>query len=149
MPKFPNLFMLYGPNTALGHGGSFIFTVECQIDVILSVLRQMGEHRLLEVECRNEIYDRYNDRIQEMHQKMIWSHPGMSTYFRNARGRIVTNSPWRLVDYWRLTQEANLGDFSTFPQLAVSDLQPAAVPKELQYQPHFEPYHFQPGSTSA
>jgi len=149
VPKFPNLFMLYGPNTALGHGGSFIFTVECQIDYILSVLRQMGEHCLLEVECRSDVYDRYNDRIQEMHQKMIWSHPGMSTYFRNARGRIVTNSPWRLVDYWRLTQEANLGDFSTFPRFAVSDLQPAAVPKEFQYHPHFEPYHFQPGSTSA
>ena len=45
VPGFPNLFMLYGPNTALGHGGSFIFTVECQIDYVLSLLRQMGAVR--------------------------------------------------------------------------------------------------------
>ena len=52
VPGFPNLFMLYGPNTALGHGGSFIFTVECQIDYMLSILRQMGEQGLREIECR-------------------------------------------------------------------------------------------------
>ena len=149
VPRFPNFFMLYGPNTALGHGGSFIFTVECQIDYVLSVLRQMGEHCLLEVECRKDVYDRYNDRIQAMHQKMIWSHPGMSTYFRNARGRIVTNSPWRLVDYWKLTREANLSDFSTVPSVPAGELRPAAVPTEFGYDRHLGPYHFQPGSTSA
>ncbi|WEJ08700.1 flavin-containing monooxygenase [Sinorhizobium prairiense] len=110
---FPNFFMLYGPNTALGHRGNFMFTIESQIDYVLSVLRQMGEEKLVEVECRQDVYQRYNETIQEMHQRMIWSHPGMSTYFRNDRGRIVTNSPWRLIDYWNLTKEANLADYHT------------------------------------
>ncbi|AYG63984.1 MULTISPECIES: flavin-containing monooxygenase [Rhizobium] len=110
---FPNFFMLYGPNTALGHRGNFIFTIESQLDYVLSVLRQMGEKKLIEVECRQDVYQRYNRTIQEMHQNMIWSHPGMSTYFRNDRGRIVTNSPWRLIDYWNLTKEADLGDYRT------------------------------------
>jgi 4-hydroxyacetophenone monooxygenase len=149
VPEFPNLFMLYGPNTALGHGGSFIFTVECQIDYVLSVLRQMGEHSLVEVECRHDLYDTYNEHIQTMHKNMIWSHPGMSTYFRNDRGRVVTNSPWRLVDYWRMTREANLGDFSTVPQVPVSQSRSATVPTEFAYTPDLGPYHFQPGSTSA
>lgn len=113
VPKFPNLFMLYGPNTALGHGGSFIFTVECQIDYVLSALREMSEQSLSEVECREDVYDDYNDKIQDMHSRMIWSHPGMSTYFRNDRGRVVTNSPWRSVDYWKLTREVDLDDFHT------------------------------------
>lgn len=108
---FPNLFMLYGPNTALGHGGSFIFTVESQIDYVLSVLRQMGENDLAEVECRREVYQSYNATIQAMHQEMIWSHEGMSTYFRNQQGRIVTNSPWRLIDYWNMTKDADLDDY--------------------------------------
>ncbi|MEZ2391790.1 flavin-containing monooxygenase [bacterium RCC_150] len=110
VPQFPNFFMLYGPNTQLGHGGSFIFIVESQIDYVLSVLREMGERSLGEVECRREVYDEYNEKIQGMHQKMIWSHPGMSTYFRNARGRIVTQNPWRLADFWQLTREANLAE---------------------------------------
>ncbi|MCA1444360.1 NAD(P)/FAD-dependent oxidoreductase [Ensifer sp. IC4062] len=114
---FPNFFILYGPNTALGHRGSFIFTIESQIDYVLSVLRQMGEKKLVEVECRQDVYQRYNRKIQQMHQQMIWSHAGMSTYFRNDRGRIVTNSPWRLVDYWKLLNEADLGDYRTVPQV--------------------------------
>ncbi|MCA1371612.1 NAD(P)/FAD-dependent oxidoreductase [Bradyrhizobium sp. BRP14] len=114
---FPNFFMLYGPNTALGHRGSFIFTIESQIDYVLSVLRQMGEKKLVEVECRQDVYQRYNLEIQQMHQQMIWSHAGMSTFFRNDRGRIVTNSPWRLVDYWKLLKEADLGDYRTVPQV--------------------------------
>ena len=61
VPQFPNFFMLYGPNTALGHGGSFIFTVECQIDYVLSVLREMGRYGLAEVECRKDVYEAYNE----------------------------------------------------------------------------------------
>lgn len=149
VPRFPNFFMLYGPNTALGHGGSFIFTVECQIDYVLSALRQMSERSLQEIECRADVHEAYNERIQAMHQKMIWSHPGMSTYFRNARGRIVTNSPWRLVDYWRMTKEMRLADFHTVPTASSADEEAPTVPTEFAYDGHLEPYHFQPGSTSA
>ncbi len=111
VPGFPNFFMLYGPNTALGHGGSFIFTVESQIDYVLSVLREMGNQNLAEVDCKQEVYERYNETIQDMHSKMIWSHPGMSTYFRNEHGRIVTNSSWRLIDYWNMTKDVDLDDY--------------------------------------
>lgn len=114
IPEFPNFFMLYGPNTQLGHGGSFIFIVECQIDYVLRVLRHMNDHSLREVECRHDVYDAYNEKVQAMHQKMIWSHFGMSTYFRNSRGRIVTQNPWRLVDFWKLTREADVAnDFNS------------------------------------
>ncbi|AAB91699.1 probable FAD-binding monoxygenase of 75.1 kDa (plasmid) [Sinorhizobium fredii NGR234] len=131
---FPNFFMLYGPNTALGHRGSFIFTIESQIDYVLSVLRQMGEKRLVEVECRQDIYQHYNRKIQQMHQQMIWSHEGMSTFFRNDRGRIVTNSPWRLVDYWNLLKEADLDDYRTMPQVD-SRLETSGVPREGVQRP--------------
>lgn len=111
VPRFPNFFILYGPNTALGHGGSFIFVVELQVDYVLNVLRMMADDNLREVECRPEVYDLYNDTMQQMHRGMIWSHRGMRTYFRNSKGRIVTNSPWRMIDYWRLTRAANRADF--------------------------------------
>ena len=150
VPRFPNFFMLYGPNTALGHGGSFIFTVECQVDYLLDVLRKMGEYGLAEVECRQDVYDAYNVRIQQMHQNMIWSHPGMSTYFRNSRGRVVTNSPWRLIDFWKLTRQANMGDFDTVPALALVDGAAAELPTEFRYDgAAVSDFRFQPGSTSA
>jgi 4-hydroxyacetophenone monooxygenase len=150
VPRFPNFFMLYGPNTALGHGGSFIFTVECQIDYVLSALRQMAQHSLREIECRSDVYDAYNVKIQAMHQKMIWSHPGMSTYFRNSRGRIVTNSPWRLLDFWNLTREVDPADFVTVPAIDSVHSHRPHVPDDFTYdRAATEPFHFQPGSTSA
>ena len=35
----------------------------------------------------------------------------METWYRNAKGRVVTNSPWRLVDYWSMTREPRAEDF--------------------------------------
>ncbi|MFE4500957.1 flavin-containing monooxygenase [Rhodococcus sp. NPDC056743] len=119
-PQFPNFFMLYGPNTALGHGGSFIFVVECQVNYILSVLEKMFESGTTEVECREDVCTRYNELMVDMHSRMIWTHPGMSTYYRNSRGRVVANSPWRTTDYWKLTQEADLSDYHTKSEIPAS-----------------------------
>jgi 4-hydroxyacetophenone monooxygenase len=51
--------------------------------------------------------------MEDMHSRMVWTHPGMTTYYRNARGRVVMNSPWRTTDYWKLTQTADLSDYHT------------------------------------
>jgi 4-hydroxyacetophenone monooxygenase len=112
VPKFPNLFTLYGPNTALGHGGSFMFVVECQVNYVLTVLDAMFANDLTEVECREDVCARYNDTMADMHSRMIWTHPGMSTYYRNSKGRVVMNSPWRTTDYWKLTSSVNLDDYT-------------------------------------
>jgi len=112
-PGFPNFFTLYGPNTALGHGGSFIFVVECQVNYVLSVLDQMFATGISEVECREEVCRDYNALMEDMHSRMVWTHPGMRSYLQNSRGRVVMNSPWRTTDYWMLTSQANLADYHT------------------------------------
>jgi 4-hydroxyacetophenone monooxygenase len=112
-PDFPNMFMLYGPNTGLGHGGSFMYIVECQINYVLSVLNGMFEKGLSEVECRREVCDQYNATMADMHSRMVWTHPGTSTYYRNSRGRVVANSPWRTTDYWAMTRSVNWDDYDT------------------------------------
>ena len=43
---------------------------------------------------------------------MIWTHEGMTNWYRNAEGRVDTNSPWRLVDYWEMTLEPNPTDYA-------------------------------------
>ncbi|MCZ4586168.1 NAD(P)/FAD-dependent oxidoreductase [Rhodococcus opacus] len=111
VPDFPNLFVLYGPNTQLGHGGAFIFVMECQIDYVLKTLRAMFEAGVGEVECRRDVFETYNDAVQERHQQMIWTHQGMTTYVRNDKGRVVGNNPWELVEFWSLLNNADLGDY--------------------------------------
>ena len=58
---------------------------------------------------------------------MIWTHPGMDTYYRNDRGRVVMNMPFRNLDFWRLTQRANLEDFATEPRRHGSPQRPGLV----------------------
>jgi 4-hydroxyacetophenone monooxygenase len=111
VPDYPNLFLLYGPNTNLGHGGSIIFHTECQTRYVMSCIRELveGNHRSMEV--RQEAYEAYNDRLDEALAKMIWQNVDRDSWYRNSRGRVVTNSPWRLVDYWALTMTPELEDY--------------------------------------
>lgn len=118
VPGFPNLFLMYGPNVNPGAGGSYMFLAECQAHYIVDALRQMRAQAIATLECRSEVHDDYVRRVDEAHARMVWSHPGMSTYYRNAAGRVVTNTPWRIVDYWDMTRRADLADFHAEPAQA-------------------------------
>lgn len=118
VPGFPNLFCMQGPNTGLGHGGSAIFQAECQARYIAGCLVAMLEEKLAAIDVRPELHDAYIDRVDAEHERMIWTHPGMSTYYRNARGRVVSVMPWRLVDYWAMTHDPRLADYRTTPRVA-------------------------------
>ena len=115
VPDFPNFFCLYGPNTQPGHGGSLIFVVEMQVRYMMDVLRQMAAGGLGAVECRRDVHDTYNEGIDRAHERMVWTHPGMETYYRNARGRVVVNYPYRNVDLFAMTRRADLTEFVTEP----------------------------------
>ncbi|QBJ95766.1 NAD(P)/FAD-dependent oxidoreductase [Rhodococcus sp. ABRD24] len=113
VPDFPNLFIMTGPNTALGHGGSFITMLECQIRYIMDVITQMADGDLGAVECRSDVCERYVESVDDAHSKMVWTHPGMNNWYRNEDGRVVAVLPWRIIDYWNMTRTADLGDYLT------------------------------------
>lgn len=115
VPEFPNFFTLYGPNLQPGHGGSLIFVVEMQVRYIMDMLRKMAELGHGAVEVRQDVHDRYNEDVAAEHENMVWTHPGMTTYYRNSRGRITINSPYRNVDFFEMTREVNLDDYVTEP----------------------------------
>ncbi|MBC3191744.1 NAD(P)/FAD-dependent oxidoreductase [Pseudonocardia sp. C8] len=114
---FPNMFCLYGPNTQAGHGGSLIFYLECQMRYVHSVLDGMFRTGAAVAEVRSEVQEKYNESVAAAHERMIWTHPGVTTYYRNAKGRVVVSNPWRVVDWWSMTRRADPADF---------DLRPAA-----------------------
>ncbi|MBC7803393.1 MAG: NAD(P)/FAD-dependent oxidoreductase [Candidatus Parcubacteria bacterium] len=111
VPRFPNLFLLYGPNTNLGHGGSAIFLAECQVHYILGLVQQLRREGGGTAEIRADVHDRYNELIDAELKQLSWSHPSVRTWYKNSAGRIVTNQPWTLVEYWRLTREPRLSEF--------------------------------------
>ena len=111
VPDFPNMFVMLGPNTGPAHGGSVIFQSECQSRYIASCLVEMIEHGLAAIDVKPEAHDGYIRKVDAEHEQMIWTHPGMTTYYRNGMGRVFSAMPWRFVDYWQMTHDADLGDY--------------------------------------
>lgn len=111
VPGFPNFFCLYGPNTNLGHGGSIIFQAECQVKYITESLIRVIEGGISSLEVRQDVHDRYNRAMDAEHEKLVWTHPGMRTWYRNDRGRVFSIMPWRHVDYWQMTRRPNLDEY--------------------------------------
>lgn len=118
MPGFPNLFCLYDPNTQFGHGGSLITVLERQMHYVMSLLRQMIERRIAAVEIRRDVHDSYNRAVDETHAGMVWTYPGVESYYKNSKGRIVVNNPFRILDVWRMTETARLDDYLLTPRHA-------------------------------
>jgi 4-hydroxyacetophenone monooxygenase len=113
VPGFPNLFCMLGPNSGPGHGGSVIFQAECQARYISACLVQMISRKIDAIDVRSAVADSYLRKVDAEHETLIWTHPGMSTYYRNKHGRVFSVMPWRFVDYWRMTHDPDLADYET------------------------------------
>ena len=111
VPDYPNLFVTYGPNTGLAHGGSIILVTECQVRYAVTMIREMIERGIDQVEVKQDVHDRYNERVDAEHAQLVWTHKGMDTWYRNRKGRVFAPMPFRLVDYWTMTREPKLGDY--------------------------------------
>ncbi|MEO0031568.1 MAG: hypothetical protein RIS94_1326 [Pseudomonadota bacterium] len=126
VPGYPNLFCLYGPNTQFGHGGSLITVLERQMHYVMSLLRQMFDHGIATVDVRQDVHDAYNAEVDAIHARMIWTYPGVENYCQNSKGRIVVNNPFRIIDVWKMTDTANLADYTCTARVPQSAPQASA-----------------------
>jgi 4-hydroxyacetophenone monooxygenase len=115
IPDFPNFFCLYGPNLQPGHGGSLMFVVEMQMRYVMDVIGKMLQTGTAVMECRQDVHDAFNEDVDRAHDNMVWKHPGMQTYYRNSRGRIVVNSPYLNATFFDMTKAAKTEDFVVEP----------------------------------
>jgi cation diffusion facilitator CzcD-associated flavoprotein CzcO len=89
---FPNLFLLVGPNTGLGHT-SIVYMIESQVRYVgeaLAALRSDGATRL---EVRADAEQRWNDRIQRDLAPTVWSAGGCDSWYLDTNGRNTTLWP--------------------------------------------------------
>jgi len=111
VPDFPNLFVMLGPNAGPAHGGSVIFQSECQSRYISACLVEMIERGIAAIDVHRDAHDEYIRKVDAEHEQLIWSHPGMTTYYRNKQGRVFSAMPWRFVDYWAMTHDPDLNQY--------------------------------------
>jgi 4-hydroxyacetophenone monooxygenase len=109
-PGFPNFFMLGGPHSFPG-SGSFIFFMEVQMRYMRRLLNEMFKRKIAAIAPTAEANDAYNREVDAMHEETIWTHPGMRTYYRNSKGRVVFVMPFLNVEYWDMTKRADLENY--------------------------------------
>ena len=112
VPSFPNFFMMYGPNTNIVVNGSIVYFSECEVQYIMDSLRLLlaEEHRTME--CRPDVHDAYNQRIDEGNRQMAWGASTVNSWYKNARGHVTQNWPFSLLEYWEQTKRVDPADYT-------------------------------------
>jgi len=107
---FPNLFMLYGPNT---NNGSILFMIECQVAYVVRHVREMEKRDLECVDVRADVMDAYNRALQaDLDAVDVWQ-AGCNGYYRAASGRIVTQWPHTMAEYAARTARADFDAYDS------------------------------------
>ncbi len=109
VPGFPNFFMLYGPNTNLGHN-SIVYMLESQIAHILRCLDRMTESKASRIEVGRDVFETQDARIQTRLAQTVWN--GCKSWYINEQGRNTTNWPGFTLSYRWLTRRLSLDAYS-------------------------------------
>lgn len=126
VPGFPNLFLLYGPNTNIVINGSIIFFSECEVHYVLECLRLLVEAGQAALDCKPEVHDAYNRRVDEGNRRRVWGVSTVSSWYRNELGRSAQNWPFTLLEYWQQTRRPDLDDYELLPGPRQRDRSPGA-----------------------
>jgi cation diffusion facilitator CzcD-associated flavoprotein CzcO len=94
---FPNLFLVTGPNTGIGHT-SLVVMIEAQLRYVVDALRTMARRDAAVVEVRQDAQDAFNEDLQRRMRRTVWNTGGCASWYLDARGRNTTLWPdftWR------------------------------------------------------
>jgi cation diffusion facilitator CzcD-associated flavoprotein CzcO len=100
---FPNLFMLLGPNTGLGHT-SVVFMIECQIAYLLNLLRHLGRTGVHAIEPTPQAQEAFVADVDRRMAGTVWTSGGCRSWYLDANGRNSTLWPGYTWSYWLRTR---------------------------------------------
>ena len=104
---FPNLFLIYGPNTNLGHN-SIIYMLESQFNYIVGCVRALNRARYIDV--RPDVQNAFNRDLQRRFRGTVWD-SGCQSWYMTADGKLVNNWPGFTFSYRRATRRPDPRDF--------------------------------------
>ncbi|WP_019201149.1 NAD(P)/FAD-dependent oxidoreductase [Tsukamurella sp. 1534] len=112
VPRFPNMFLMYGPNTNLG-SGSIVAMLECQAGYIRQAVDAVPDGAAATV--RPEVETAYDDGLQARLEGGVWSR--CDSWYRTEAGRVVSNWPGLVREYRRRTATFDARDYDVRPPL--------------------------------
>ncbi len=126
VPGYPNFFLLYGPNTNLGHN-SILFMLECQFHYIVQALSLLARQEAAYLEVRQDVFEAFYRDIQQALAHTAWAHVPHSWY-KDSAGRITNNWPYSTFWYWWKTRRLEPRDYRL---VRWAELAQEPVPSEL------------------
>jgi cation diffusion facilitator CzcD-associated flavoprotein CzcO len=110
VPGFPNLFLIYGPNTN-GGTGSVIHTIEAGIQNLIAALDHLGRMRAETIEVRPESYESYNAELRAALSRTVW-HAGCTNWYVDERGNDPNQWPCLWSRYRTQTDHVEPADYT-------------------------------------
>jgi cation diffusion facilitator CzcD-associated flavoprotein CzcO len=106
---FPNLFLLMGPNTGLGHN-SMIFMIEAQARYATAALVEMQKRRLAAIDVLPEVEAGFRAELARKMKGTVWM-TGCQSWYQTPDGEVFL-WPAATFDYWWKTRRIDLSDYS-------------------------------------
>lgn len=111
VPRFPNMFVIYGPNT--GHGtGSAIDMLEAQASYTAQALDVLARGGVDRLEVRAEVHDVFQAELAERMSTTVWT-SGCGSWYVNDAGRVTATWPAAPAEYLRRTAVLDVSDYET------------------------------------
>ncbi len=115
---FPNLFMLYGPNTNLAHS-SIVFMLESQVEYVMQCIEALRKPDVAYMDVKPERQQTYVQRLQQRLENSVWE-TGCTSWYKTASGRNTNNWPGFTFSYRLATRQLNPGDYEFHGRASLS-----------------------------
>lgn len=108
--QFPNMFMLYGPNTNLGHN-SILYMLESQIHYTIKATQSVLKEKHKTINLKQDTQNQFNQRIQHQLSGSVWS-DGCTSWYKTKDGKNTVNWPSFTFRYRKLCKQFSLNDYT-------------------------------------
>jgi cation diffusion facilitator CzcD-associated flavoprotein CzcO len=107
---FPNMFLMYGPNTNFG-GGSIVYILESQARYIVDAVRQLERTGATYLDVKKAAFDKFGAEAQGRLAHSVWVTGGCTSWYTNGKGKVTNNWPGLMIEYRRRTNKIRLSDY--------------------------------------
>jgi cation diffusion facilitator CzcD-associated flavoprotein CzcO len=109
IPSFPNLFLLYGPNTN-GGTGSVIYTIEAGMSHVIAALEELERSDARAIEVRRDTAERFDRELRAALGATVW-HTGCTSWYVDENGNDPSQWPWLWSAYRRRAEQLDPGAY--------------------------------------
>ena len=111
---FPNLCLVIGPNTGLGHN-SMVHIIESQLNYIVDYIKTLDRLRVAALDPRPDVQKAWCDEIERRMAPTVWNTGGCASWYLNAAGRNPTLWPASTIRFRRATRAVDVAEYHQLP----------------------------------